>query len=140
MSSLTVNSPVDTVKEWAFYGCSPRAKIYWNVPAPTTIDQCAFGMSGTAAAPSKPVPQLICATSKIAEGFTAFADGTTNLSTRVNFVPKEKIDSKFLTKEYRGDARLNRILGWLVSDGKGEGTFRIWVVGPRQDGTLLFIR
>ena len=55
-------------------------------------------------------------------------------------MPKEKIDSKFLTKEYRGDARLNRILGWLVSDGKGEGTFRIWVVGPRQDGTLLFIR
>ena len=140
VSSLTVNSPVDSVKEWAFYGCSPRAKIYWNVPAPTAIDQCAFGTSGTAAAPSKPVPQLICATSKIAEGFTAFADGTTNLSTRVNFVPKEKIDSKFLTKEYRGDARLNRILGWLISDGGNDGIFRIWVVGPRQDGTLLFIR
>ncbi len=140
VSSLTVNSPVDSVKEWAFYGCSPRAKFYWNVPAPKSLGVCAIGAKGSPDAPSKPVPQLICATSKIAEGFTAFADGTTNLSYRVNFVPKEKIDPKFLTKEYRGDARFNRILGWLVSEDKGYGTYRIWVVGPRQDGTLLFIR
>ena len=140
VSSFTFNSPVDTVKQWAFYNCSPRAKFYWNVPAPESFGDCAIGARGSQDAPSKPVPQLICATSKIAEGFMEFADGTTNFSYRVNFVPKEKIDPKFLTKEYRGDARLNRILGWLVSDGKGEGTFRIWVVGPRQDGTLLFIR
>ena len=140
VSSFTFNSPVNTVQGWAFYDCSPRAKFYWNVPAPKSFGKCAIGARGSPDAPSKPVPQLICATSKIAEGFTAFADGTTNLSTRVNFVPKEKIDSKFLTKEYRGDARLNRILGWLVSDGGNDGIFRIWVVGPRQDGTLLFIR
>ena len=140
VSSFTFNSPVETVREWAFYNCSPRAKFYWNVPAPKSLGICAIGARGSQDAPSEPVPQLICATSKIAEGFKAFADGTTNLSTRVNFVPKEKIDSKFLTKEYRGDARLNRILGWLVSEDKGYGTYRIWVVGPRQDGTLLFIR
>lgn len=140
VSSLTFNSPVDTVEDWAFYDCSPRAKFYWNVPAPQSLGMCAIGARGSQDAPSKPVPQLICATSKIAEGFKAFADGTTDFSSRVNFVPKEKIDPQFLTKQYRGDASLNRILGWLVSDGGGEGTFRIWVVGPRQDGTLLFIR
>ena len=140
VSSFTFNSPVDTVKQWAFYGCSPRAKFYWNVPAPESFGDCAIGARGSQDAPSKPVPQLICATSKIAEDFKKFADGTTNFTLRVNFVPKEKIDPEFLTKEYRGDARLNRILGWLVSDGGGYGTFRIWVIGPRQDGTLLFIR
>ena len=137
VSSLTFNSPVDTVEDWAFYDCSPRAKFYWNVPAPQSLGMCAIGARGSQDAPSKPVPQLICATSKIAEGFKAFADGTTDFSSRVNFVPKEKIDPQFLTKQYRGDASLNRILGWLVSDGGGEGTFRIWVVGPKQGGILV---
>lgn len=140
VSSITFNSPVDTVQGWAFYNCSPRAKFYWNVPAPKSFGECAIGAKGSRAAPSKPVPQLICATSKIAEGFTAFADGTTNFSNRVNFVPKEKIDPKFLTKQYREDTSLNRILGWLVSDGGSYGTFRIWVVGPKQGGMLLVIR
>ena len=137
VSSHTFNSPVDTVEDWAFYDCSPRAKFYWNVPAPQSLGMCAIGARGSQDAPSKPVPQLICATSKIAEGFKAFADGTTDFSSRVNFVPKEKIDPQFLTKQYRGDASLNRILGWLVSDGGGEGTFRIWVVGPKQGGILV---
>ena len=137
VSSLTVNSPVDSVKDWAFYGCSPRAKFYWNVPAPESFGDCAIGARGSQDAPSKPVPQLICATSKIAEGFKAFADGTTDFSSRVNFVPKEKIDPKFLTKQYRGDASLNRILGWLVSYEKTEGTLRIWLVGPKQGGILV---
>ncbi len=137
VSSFTFNSPVDTVEDWAFYDCSPRAKFYWNVPAPQSLGMCAIGARGSQDAPSKPVPQLICATSKIAEGFKAFADGTTDFSSRVNFVPKEKIDPQFLTKQYRGDASLNRILGWLVSDGGGEGTFRIWLVGPKQGGILV---
>ena len=140
VSSLTFNSPVDTVEDWAFYDCSPRAKFYWNVPAPKSFGMCAIGARGSQDAPSEPVPQLICATSKIAEGFTAFADGTTDFSSRVNFVPKEKIDPKFLTKQYHGDASLNRILGWLVSDDVAEGTFRIWVVGPKQGGILVLIR
>ena len=137
VSSFTFNSPVVSVDAWAFYECSPRAKFYWNVPAPKSFGDCAIGAKGSRDAPSKPVPQLVCATSKIAEGFTAFANGTTNFSYRVNFVPKEKIDPKFLTKQYRGDASLNRILGWLVSDGELNGTFRIWVVGPKQGGMLL---
>ena len=142
VSSVTFNSPVVSVDAWAFYECSPRAKFYWNVPAPTTLGMCAFGAcppAGTADAPTKPVPQLICATSKIADGFAAFADGETNITARVNFVPKEKIDPKFLTKQYRGDASLNRIRGWLVSDGRGggSGVHRIWVVGPKQGGMLL---
>ena len=139
ISSLTVNSPVETVEAWAFYKCSTRAKIYWNVPAPTAIGQCAFGASGTADAPTRPVPQIVCATSKIADGFAAFADGKTNITSRTNFVPTEKIDPKFLTKAYRGDASMSRIRGWLVSDGSAEGVHRIWVVGPKQGG-VLFVR
>ena len=137
ISSLTVNSPVTSVAAWAFYKCNTRCKIYWNVPAPTAIGQCAFGASGTADAPTKPVPQIVCATSKIADGFAAFADGTTNITARTNFVPKEKIDPKFLTKAYRGDASMSRIRGWLVSDGSAEGVHRIWIVGPKQGGMLL---
>ena len=134
ISSLTVNSPVETIDSWAFYHCGGRCKIYWNVPAPKTLGSCAFGTQSS----TGPFAQLICSTREATEGFMKFADGTASSKEKMNFVPIELIDPKYLTRAFLGDAKRSRVKGWFTTTSSGpEGTMRTWLLGPRQGGMLL---
>ena len=135
VESFTIKSKVEIVDEWAFNGCSPSLKIYWDVPPPKRVaasnptigtydaeDVEAGGMGLT-----KPTPQLIAGKFKTVEGFKSVQG--------LSFIPLEELDAKYLTEAY---GYTSRCVG-LLNNQSGNVPGFIWLVRPPY-GTVFRVK